>query len=241
MSDFIKNSRHDKILGIVLVFIYFIIIIPAILLFVEGIIQKEYLFSIMIVVAILIIGFIITKIEKLISKKMSNRQPYYVIPLKNFISYYDLIKRIDELKKKKIRFDYSDNSNIFSFNGYFKYRILTTHQESFSLKKYKTMKKNANHAYNKEYNISNSISPKYASISLDINIIYCDKANEELYVHMSNDAEYCLRRVVALMEVAIVGNMLIIPSIRTLCSPSGINHYVRFNKLLFKLLDAIDE
>lgn len=241
MNDYLKNSRHDKILGIVLIIIYAIIIIPAILLFVEGIIQKEYLFSVIVVLAILIIGLIITKIEKLISKKMANRQSYYVIPLKNFISYDDLIKRINEFKKKKIRFDYSDNSNIFSFNGYFKYRILTTYQESFSLKKYKTMKKNVNHAYNKEYNISHSISPKDASVSLDINIIYCDKANDELYAHMSNDAEYCLRRVVALMEVAIVGNILIIPSIRTLCFPPEINHYVRFNKLLFKLLDVIDE
>ena len=241
MNDYLKDSRHDKILGNTLVFIYAIIIIPAILLFVEGIIQKEYLFSVMIVIAVLIIGVIFTKIENLISKNLSNRQPYYVIPLKNFISYGDLIKRISELKKKKIRFDYSDYSNIFSFNGYFKYRILTIQQESFSLKKYKTTKKNVNHTYNKEYNISQSISPKDASASLDVNIIYCNKANDELYTHMSNDAEHCLRRAVALMEVAIVGNMLIIPSIKTLCSPPGINHYVRFNKLLFKLLAAIDE
>lgn len=241
MDDYLKDSRHDKIMGITLVVIYAIIIIPAILLFVEGIIQKEYLFSVMVVIAVLIIGIIITKIEGLISKRMSNRQPYYVIPLKNFISYNDLIKRIDGFKKKKIRFNYSDNSNIFSFNGYFKYRILTTNQELFSLKKYKAMKKNVNHAYNKEYNISQTISPRDANVSLDVNIVYCDKTNDELYTHMSNDAEHCLRRVVALMEVAIVGNILIIPSIRTLCLPPGINHYVRFNKLLFKLLDAINE
>ena len=241
MNDYLKDSRHDKILGNTLVFIYAIIIIPAILLFIEGIIQKEYLFSVMIVIAVLIIGVIFTKIENLISKNLSNRQPYYVIPLKNFISYGDLITRISEFKKKKIRFDYSDYSNIFSFNGYFKYRILTIQQESFSLKKYKTMKKNVNHTFNKEYNISQNISPKDASASLNVNIIYCNKANDELYTHMSNDAEHCLRRVVALMEVAIVGNMLIIPSIKTLCLTRGINHYFRFNKILFKLLDAVDE
>ena len=241
MNDYLKNSRHDKILGTILVFIYAVIIIPSILLFVEGIIQKEYLFSIIVVIAILVVGVISTKIEKLISNKMSNRQPYYVIQLKNYISYDDLKKRIDEFKKKKIRFDYSDNSSIFSFNGYFKYRIFVTNQESFSLKKYKAEKKNVNHAYNKEYNISQSISPKEANVSLDINIIYCNKATDELYTHMSNDAEHCLTRVVALMEVAVVGNILIIPSIRKLCFPPGVNHYVRFNKLLFKLLDVIQE
>lgn len=241
MNNYLKDSRHDKRLGIALVFIYSVIFMPAILLFVEGIIQKEYLFSVLVVIAVLIVGLIIEKIEKLISKKMSNRPPYYVIPLKKYISYDELKERIDGFKKKKIRFDYSDKSSIFSFNGYFKYRIFITNQESFSLKKYKTEKKNVNHAYNKEYNISQSISPKEANVSLDINIIYCNKATDELYTHMSNDAEHCLTRVVALMEVAVVGNILIIPSIRKLCLSHGVNHYVRFNKLLFKLLDAMQE
>ena len=75
----------------------------------------------------------------------------------------------------------------------------------------------------------------------DVNIICCDNINNELYTHMSNDAEHCLRRVVGLMEIAIVGDKLIIPSIRKICKPPGINHYVRFNKLLFKLFNAIQE
>lgn len=241
MNNYLKHSKHDKLLGNILIFIYSIIAILAIFFFGLGIKDKVYIFSVIVVVIVLIVGTIFTKIEKIISKRMSTRDPYYVIPLKNSISYNELVNKIDGLKNKNIRFDYSDYANVFSFSGRFKYKLLLTHQETFSLDKYKDMKKKVNHLYNRKFKISQKISPRDAASSFTVNIICCDGANNELYSHMSNDAEHCLHRVVGLMEVAIVGNMLIIPSIRTLCEPPAINHYVRFNKLLFELLDAIRE
>lgn len=241
MNEYLKHSKNDKLLGNVLILIYIIIVIIAIFFFGLGIKSKVYVFSIIVAIIFFIIGIIITEIEKMISKKMATRQPYYVIPLRNSISYNELVNKFDGLKNKKTRFDYLDYANVFSINGRFKYKLLLTYQESFSLDNYKEIKKKVNHLYNKKFKISHNISPRDAAASFAVNIICCDKANNELYSHMSNDAEHCLRRVVGLMEIAIVDDTLIIPSIRTLCEPPGINHYVRFNKLLFELLDAIQE
>lgn len=241
MKEYLKNTRIDKIIAIIDVVIALIIFFIALFFIYGGFSSHDYLFVVIVIVIFLLVGMIITKIEGLIDKRLVNRQKYYVIELEHSFNYDEVVKRIDEINKKRIRYDYSDYSNIFSFKKKRQYRLLIIHQEMFILDKYKNIKKKVNYAYNKEYNVDYRVSPRDAYMMFNANIICCDYINDELYKHLSIDCWQGLRRVVGIVDIAIVGNKLIIPSVRGVSELQDINRYIDFNKLIFKTFNAIND
>lgn len=241
MEEYLRDSKSDKIYNNAMTIIVSILSIVAIFFIGLGITSEEYLFSVLVVVVFAIVLLPFWFIDKKRRKKVANRQKYYIIKLEHSINYSDIIKILDEINKKRVRYDYTEYASVFSFKKTIKYRVMVVHQDYFNIDNYKKTKKKANHLYNEKYDISHSVSPREAGGMFDLNIICCDNENSELYTHMSKDAELHLRMVVGMLDIAIVGNKLIIPSIRDNCDPPGINHYIRVNKALFRILGAIQE
>ena len=238
MEEYLRDSKSDKIYNNAMTIIVSILSIVAIFFIGLGITSEEYLFSVLVVVVFAIVLLPFWFIDKKRRKKVANRQKYYIIKLEHSINYSDIIKILDEINKKRVRYDYTEYASVFSFKKTIKYRVMVVHQDYFNIDNYKKTKKKANHLYNEKYDISHSVSPKNNYINDNKPV---DNENSELYTHMSKDAELHLRMVVGMLDIAIVGNKLIIPSIRDNCDPPGINHYIRVNKVLFRILGAIQE
>ena len=240
MKEYLKDANNDKIYNNGMTILVSIITIIAITIIGLSINSKEYLLPVIIILLTIIILLPLWFIDKKRRKRIANRQKYYVIKLEKNITYNDIIKSFSEINNKIKKYEYDHYTSIISFKKSTKYRILIIHQDEFNFDNYKKTRKKINHLYNEKYNIETNISLKEANSMFELNIIHCDNENNELYTHISKDANHHLHRVVGMLDVIIIGNKLIIPSIRDNCNPPGINHYIKVNKLLFKLFKAIN-
>ncbi len=101
-----------------------------------------------------------------------------------------------------------------------------------------TQKKHINKIANKKLNISQRVGRTEAVKMMRFNIILTNILNDPLYKFISKNANYNLTRVEGIIDIAIVGNQIIIPPIYGKCDLAEISRYkgvIKFvNQILLK-------
>lgn len=129
------------------------------------------------------------------------------------IKYEDLLKRFESLSAKGNRLFLSENLQFFRFKKKQLYTTVIYKTDSFSKSEFDRAKKRINKKANKEFNIPHKIAQYEDEKCFRLNIICLDSMNDEANYLLSLNAEHNLRRTEALMNIAVVGDKIIIPPI----------------------------
>ncbi len=136
------------------------------------------------------------------------------------IKYEDLLKRFESLSAKGNRLCLSENLQFFRFKKKQLYTTVIYKTDSFSKSEFDRAKKRINKKANKEFNIPHNIAQYEDEKCFRLNIICFDSMNDEANYLLSLNAEHNLRRAEALMNIAVVGDKIIIPPIYGDCYQS---------------------
>lgn len=136
------------------------------------------------------------------------------------IKYEDLLKRFERLSAKGNRLCLSENLQFFRFKKKQFYTTVIYKTDSFSKSEFDRAKKRINKKANKEFNIPHNIAQYEDEKCFRLNIICLDSMNDEANYLLSLNAEHNLRRAEGLMNIAVVGDKIIIPPIYGDCYQS---------------------
>lgn len=136
------------------------------------------------------------------------------------IKYEDFLKRFERLSAKGNRLCLSENLQFFRFKKKQLYTTVIYKTDSFSKSEFDRAKKRINKKANKEFNIPHNIAQYEDEKCFRLNIICLDSMNDEANYLLSLNAEHNLRRAEALMNIAVVGDKIIIPPIYGDCYQS---------------------
>lgn len=153
------------------------------------------------------------------------------------IKYEDLLKRFESLSAKGNRLCLSENLQFFRFKKKQLYTTVVYKTDSFSKSEFDRAKKRINKKANKEFNIPHKIAQYEDEKCFRLNIICLDSMNDEANFLLSLNAEHNLRRTEALMNIAVVGDKIIIPPIYGDCYQSVFKYKKIVNFIMQNILE----
>ncbi len=153
------------------------------------------------------------------------------------IKYEDLLKRFESLSAKGNRLCLSENLQFFRFKKKQFYTTVIYKTDSFSKSESDRAKKRINKKANKEFNIPHNIAQYEDEKCFRLNIICLDSMNDEANYLLSLNAEHNLRRAEGLMNIAVVGDKIIIPPIYGDCYQSVFKYKKIVNFIMQNILE----
>ncbi len=153
------------------------------------------------------------------------------------IKYEDLIIRFESLSANGNRLCLSENLQFFRFKKKLLYTTVIYKTDSFSKSEFDRAKKRINKKANKDFNISHWVDRYEAEKHFRLNIICLDSMNDEVIRLLSQNAEHNLRRTEALMNIAVVGDKIIIPPIYGDCYLSVFKYKRIVNFIMQNILE----
>ena len=153
------------------------------------------------------------------------------------IKYEDLLKRFESLSAKGNRLCLSENLQFFRFKKKQLYTTVIYKTDSFSKSEFDRAKKRINKKANKEFNIPHNIAQYEDEKCFRLNIICLDSMNDEANYLLSLNAEHNLRRAEGLMNIAVVGDKIIIPPIYGDCYQSVFKYKKIVNFIMQNILE----
>ncbi len=154
---------------------------------------------------------------------------------KNF-SFEEIVGIFENLTDKENQLSTSNNVLFFRLTKIFKLRTVLYRTVDFNKKDFDTAKDRINKKANKELNISQWVNGMEASDMMRFNIIYTDILNDALYKFISQNANRNLTRVEGIINIAIVGNQIIIPPLNGECDLAEISRYKDVIKFINQVL-----
>lgn len=167
---------------------------------------------------------IITKYEPVIFKADSD------------LSFEKIVTIFENLTDDENKFSTSDDVLFFRLNRIFKLRTILYRTAAFNKKDFNNAKDRINKKANKKLNISSWVNRFYAGNMMRFNIIYTDTLNDTLYQFISQNANRNLSRVEGIINIAIVGDQVIIPPICGDCDLAEISRYKETIKFINQIL-----
>lgn len=131
----------------------------------------------------------------------------------------------------------SENLQFFRFKKKQLYTTVIYKTDSFSKSEFDRAKKRINKKANKEFNIPHKIAQYEDEKCFRLNIICLDSMNDETNYLLSLNAEHNLRRAEALMNIAVVGDKIIIPPIYGDCYQSVFKYKKIVNFIMQNILE----
>ena len=148
-----------------------------------------------------------------------------VFKAKKHFSFKKIINIFDNLTKEENKICLTDDLLFYRLNEIFKLRVVLYKTETFCLNDFDKAKKRINKFANKKLKISHWVNKTSASKMMRFNIIYVDSLNDTLYQFISQNANHNLRRVEGIINIAIIGNQIIIPPIYGSCDFMEVSRY----------------
>lgn len=148
-----------------------------------------------------------------------------------------MLKKFESLSAKGNRLCLSENLQFFRFKKKLLYTTVIYKTDSFSKSEFDRAKKRINKKANKEFNIPHKIAKYEAEKCFRLNIICLDSMNDEVNFLLSLNAEHNLRRTEALMNIAVVGDKIIIPPIYGDCYQSVFKYKKIVNFIIQNILE----
>lgn len=154
---------------------------------------------------------------------------------KNF-SFEEIVGVFENLTDEENQLLTSNDVLFFRLNKIFKLRTVLYRTEDFNKKDFDNAKDRINKKANKELNISQWVNRIEAGKMMRFNIIYTNILNDALYQFLSKNANCNLTRVEGIINIAIVGNQIIIPPLYSKCDLEEISRYKGVIKFINKVL-----
>lgn len=151
-------------------------------------------------------------------------------------SFEEIVSIFEKLSNEGNRLSTSEDVFFFRLNIIFKLRIILYRTGDFDKKDFINAKDRINKKANKELSISPWVDRFDARKMMRFNIIYTDILNDALYRLISRNANHNLTRVEGIINIAIIGNQIIIPPIYGDCDLTEISRYkdtIRFINQFF--------
>ncbi len=154
---------------------------------------------------------------------------------KNF-SFEEIISIFEKLTDKENQLSTSKDVRFFRLKKIFMLRTVLYKTPDFNKKEFDNAKDRINKKANKELNISQWVNRTEAGDMMRLNIIFTDILNDALYQFVSQNANCNLTRVEGIINIAIVGNQIIIPPIYGKCDLAEISRYKGVIKFINQVL-----
>ncbi len=217
----IRKLQNRAIFSLIAILLTFISIVFGILfLFVT-----YFVAIILFAIAAFCIFFLIY--SKHIVKKESKEKIYnpVVFNADHYFSFEELINIFVNLTADGNPLSTSEDVWFFRLSEIFGLRIVLYRTASFNKKDYDNHKNRINKKANKELNISQWVNRFEAIEMMRFNIVYTDTLNDELYRFISRNAARNLTRVEGIINIAIIGNKIMLPPIYGECDLAEISRY----------------
>jgi len=172
-----------------------------------------------------------------IAKKEANEtfhKPVVFNAGRNF-SFREIIGIFENLTDKDNQLSTSEDVHFFRLNKIFKLRTVLYRTADFNKKEFDNAKDRINKKANRELNITHWVNRTQAHNMMRFNIIFADAQNDTLCHFISQNANRNLTRVEGIINIAIIGNQILIPPIYGECSFAEISRY----KGVIKFIDEI--
>ncbi len=188
------------------------------------------------VVAIVCITYLIycNRTAKKESRK-PNGKPVVFKAERNF-SFEEIVAIFENLTDEENKLSISKEVLFFRLKKIFKLRAVLYKTADFNKKDFKDSKDRINKKANKELEISHLVAESDAKKMMRFNIIYTDTLNDALYQFISQNACHNLTRVEGVINIAIIGNQIMIPPIYGDCNLIETGRYKNTIKFINKFL-----
>ncbi|MBQ4118815.1 MAG: hypothetical protein IJD45_00320 [Clostridia bacterium] len=141
------------------------------------------------------------------------------------LTFEKIVSIFENLTNEENQLSASENVRFFRLKKSFKLRTVIYRTDNFNKKDFDNAKDRINKKANKELNISQWVNRMEAGNMMRFNIICTDVLNDALYQFLSQNANRNLTRVEGIINIAIVGNQIMIPPLYGECDLAEISRY----------------
>lgn len=159
-----------------------------------------------------------------------------IITANNAVTFQKVVDTFENLTNEEIQLSASDNVKFFRMNKILKLRIIVYKTENFNKRDFDNAKYGINKKANKELKIMNWVNKFDAVKMMRLNIICTDTLNDILYQFISQNAYNNLTRVEGIINIAVVGNEILIPPLFGNCDLAEIRRYKNVIKFINQIL-----
>ena len=152
------------------------------------------------------------------------------------LTFEEIVSIFENLTNEENQLSTSEDVRFFRLNKIFKLRTVIYRTDNFNKKDFDNAKDRINKKANKKLNISQWVNQMEAGNMMRFNIICTDVLNDALYQFLSQNANRNLTRVEGIINIAIVGNQIIIPPIYSECDLAEISRYKDVIKFINQVL-----
>ena len=154
----------------------------------------------------------------------------------NTLSFEKIVSIFEGLTNEENQLSTSEEVRFFRLKKIFKLRTVIYRTNDFNKKDFDNAKDRINKKANKELNISQWVNRTEAGNMMRFNIICTDVLNDALFQFLSPNANRNLTRVEGIINIAIVGNQIIIPLLYGECDLAEISRYKAVIKFINQVL-----
>lgn len=155
--------------------------------------------------------------------KETTYKPVVFNNYKNF-TFEQITDIFESLTAKENQLSTSVDVRFYRLNKIFKLRAVLYKTADFNKKEFDSKKDRINKKANKELHISQRADAD-AVKTMRFNVIFSNTLNDELYRLISKNTNHNLTRVEGIINIAIVGNQIIIPPLYGECDLAQIGRY----------------
>ncbi len=152
------------------------------------------------------------------------------------VSFEEIVSIFENLTDKENQLSTSNDVRFFRLNKVFKLRTVICRTDNFNKKDFDNAKDRINKKVNKELEISQWVNRMEAGKMMRFNIICTNTLNDALYKFISQNANRNLTRVESIINIAIIGNQILIPPIYGECDLAEISRYKGVIKFINQVL-----
>ncbi len=154
----------------------------------------------------------------------------------NNLTFEKIVSIFENLTNEENQLSTSEDVRFFRLKKIFKLRTVIYRTDNFNKKDFDNAKDRINKKANKELNISQWVNRMEAGKMMRFNIICTDALNDALYQFLSQNANRNLTRVEGIINIAVVGNQLMIPPLYNECDLAEISRYKGVIKFINQVL-----
>ena len=152
------------------------------------------------------------------------------------LTFEKIVSIFENLTNEENQLSTSEDVRFFRLNKIFKLRTVIYRTDNFNKKDFDNAKDRINKKANKELNISQWINRMEAGNMMRFNIICTETLNDTLYKFINQNANQNLTRVEGIINIAIVGNQIMIPPLYDECDLAEISRYKSVIKFINQVL-----
>ena len=152
------------------------------------------------------------------------------------LTFDEIVSIFKNLTDEDNQLSTSEDVRFFRLKKIFKLRTVIYRTDNFNKKDFDNSKDRINKKANKELNISQWVNRTEAGNMMRFNIICTDVLNDALFQFLSHNANRNLTRVEGIINIAVVGNQIMIPPLYGECDLAEISRYKGVIKFINQVL-----